>query len=49
MQIEKINNPFEDSIEYENEKVDAKFDLALRKFIYSINGEQLTGDNSREQ
>ncbi len=48
VQIEKINNPFEDSIEYENEKVDAKFDLALRKFIYSINGEQLTGDNSRE-
>ncbi len=48
VQIEKINKPFEDSIKYENEKVDAKFDLALRKFIYSIKGEQLTGENSRE-
>ena len=48
VQIEKLNKPFEDSIEYEIERIDAKFDLALRKFIYSINGEQLTGENSRE-
>ncbi len=44
VQIEKVNKPFEESLEY----TDKKFDLALRKFIYSIKGNQLTGEDSRE-
>ena len=44
VQIEKVNKPFND----EYERVDLKFDLALRKFIYSINDVRLTGEDSRE-
>ena len=44
VQVEKGIHPIIDSIETKQEK---KFDLALRKFITSINGKTLTGDDSR--
>ena len=47
VQLEKVSKPFSDYIEVQEEP-DLKFDLALRKFIYSVNGTKLTGDDSRE-
>ena len=47
VQIEKVNKLFSDEIDAQEEPV-SKFDLALRKFITSINGVKLTGDDSRE-
>ena len=49
VQIEKVNKPFSDYVDIQLEpESELKFDLALRKFIYSINDARLTGDDSRE-